>query len=261
MIAEQALSHIQARLQQVADEEGVRILFAAESGSRAWGFASPDSDYDVRFVYAHPREWYIRLDEGRDVIERPIDDQLVDLSGWDVRKALRLLLKSNPVLFEWFSSPVIYRDDGAFRPATADLFTRHASPLTLAHHYAATATSHWKRNIAGQDQVRLKRYLYVLRPVLALQWVITHRTPPPMNMDALFAPAIMPASVRATVEDLLRLKRSTPELGLGPRLAALDGWLEAELARLDPRHHDLADEGRSGTRTEADHLFRTTIGA
>ena len=96
--------HIVSWLGQVEREEGVRILFAAESGSRAWGFASPDSDYDVRFIYAHPRDWYTTLTEARDVIERPLDDKLVDLGGWDVRKALRLHLKSNPVLHEWFAS-------------------------------------------------------------------------------------------------------------------------------------------------------------
>src|SRR5262245_8195410 len=92
---------VEAKLATVADEHGVRILFSAESGSRAWGFGSPDSDYDVRFIYAHPRDWYVRLAEGRDVIEKGIDDRLIDLNGWDLRKALRLLLKSNPTLYEW----------------------------------------------------------------------------------------------------------------------------------------------------------------
>ena len=109
-------AHISSVLQEAAREHGVRILVAVESGSRAWGFGSPDSDYDVRFIYAHPPEWYLRLRDERDVIERPLDAQLVDLAGWDVRKALRLLLRSNPALYEWLCSPIVYGDDGAFAP-------------------------------------------------------------------------------------------------------------------------------------------------
>src|SRR5215510_13896244 len=107
MIGAEVRTHIVARLASVASEEGVRVLYAAESGSRAWGFGSPDSDYDVRFLYAHERNWYVKLGEDRDVIERALDEQRVDLAGWDIRKALRLLLKSNPALYEWLVSPVV----------------------------------------------------------------------------------------------------------------------------------------------------------
>ncbi|HEY7549300.1 MAG TPA: nucleotidyltransferase domain-containing protein, partial [Hyphomicrobiaceae bacterium] len=110
-IPDEIRAHIAARLAAAASEEGVRILYAAESGSRAWGFPSPDSDYDVRFLYAHARDWYVGLAEARDVIERPLDEQRVDLAGWDIRKALRLLLRSNPALYEWLVSPIVYMDD------------------------------------------------------------------------------------------------------------------------------------------------------
>lgn len=87
------------RLTDIEGEEDVKIFYACESGSRAWGFPSADSDYDVRFLYRHPEEWYLSVDleEKRDVIERPINDDL-DISGWDLRKALKLLRKSNPPL-------------------------------------------------------------------------------------------------------------------------------------------------------------------
>ena len=97
------------KLHEIEIKENVKILFAAESGSRAWGFASPDSDYDVRFIYVRPKEEYLRLDTVKDVIEVPINDVL-DINGWDLQKALRLLYKSNPTLFEWFSSPIIYME-------------------------------------------------------------------------------------------------------------------------------------------------------
>lgn len=108
--------HVRTRvlveLEAIEQRHDVRVLFACESGSRGWGFASPDSDYDVRFLYVHKPEWYLRVEPQRDVIERPIDDVL-DVSGWELRKALQLMRRSNPTLFEWLDSPVIYREDAA----------------------------------------------------------------------------------------------------------------------------------------------------
>ena len=260
MIDDVQRAHIMARLRAAEAEEGVRILFAAESGSRAWGFPSPDSDYDVRFIYAHPLGWYLRLTDARDVIERPLDERLVDLAGWDVRKALQLLLKSNPALYEWFASPIVYIDDGAFRPAARSLFERHASARTLAHHYASIVAGHWSRNIAGREAVRLKRYVYVIRPLLSLQWVIATGLPPPMNMAELLAGSDVPAGVRRAIEDLIATKRITPELGDGPRIGVLDTWIEERMLTLDPTRRALAEHDQRATRDEADALFQQIIG-
>src|ERR1051325_12100355 len=102
---------IQRKIAQIGQEEQVQVLYACESGSRAWGFASTDSDYDVRFVYCHPSNWYLSILDRPDVIERPIEND-VDLSGWDVRKALQLFRKSNPPLLEWLDSPILYHTQG-----------------------------------------------------------------------------------------------------------------------------------------------------
>jgi uncharacterized protein len=260
MIDEAVREHILARLRTAEAEEGVRILYAAESGSRAWGFASPASDYDVRFVYVRPLAWYLRLTEGRDVIERPLDDRLVDFVGWDARKALQLLLKSNPALYEWLSSPLVYIDDDAFRPAATSLFERHARAKTLAYHYASVVSGHWSRNIAGREAVRLKRYFYVIRPLLALQWVIAHGTPPPMSLAGLLAGSTVPGEVRRAIEHLVELKRATPELGDGPRINLLDQWIEAQMVLLDPARHQLMEHDQKATKTDADSLFLQLLG-
>ena len=94
-------------------EQDTRLLFAVESGSRAWGFASPDSDYDVRFVYKRGMREYVRMREQRDVIELPIIGDL-DINGWDIVKALTQFRKSNPSLLEWLHSPIVYRENGDF---------------------------------------------------------------------------------------------------------------------------------------------------
>ncbi|MBS4161445.1 nucleotidyltransferase domain-containing protein, partial [Klebsiella pneumoniae] len=98
---------INEELANIENMNHVKILFAVESGSRAWGFPSQDSDYDVRFIYVHQKDWYLSIDEKRDVIERPIHESL-DISGWELTKALRLFRKSNPPLLEWLSSEMVY---------------------------------------------------------------------------------------------------------------------------------------------------------
>lgn len=259
MIAEGGRAHIAAKLATVAAEDGVRILYAAESGSRAWGFASPDSDYDVRFIYAHERDWYVSLAEDRDVIERDLDERLVDLSGWDIRKALRLLLKSNPVLYEWLVSPIVYVD-GPLRADLKAMFEAHASPRALAHHYWSIARGQWKAEIAGKAQVRLKKYFYVVRPLLSLAWVTQRKSPPPMSIGDLLDRLEVPAPPRRAVEALLVEKRKTPEVGTRPRIGEIDAWVTGELERLHPDRATLAGAPRRNMREEADRLYRRIIG-
>lgn len=254
-------AHIEGWLARIERDEGVRVLYAAESGSRAWGFGSPDSDWDVRFVYVHPRNWYLGLAEERDVIERPLDERLVDLAGWDVRKALRLLLRSNPAFYEWLASPIVYRDDGTFRARAEPLFAAHASANTLAHHYHSIARGQWKREIDGQDAVRLKKYFYVVRPLLSLRWVGEHGTVPPMNIHELLDACPLPEDVGPAVAELLDRKRTTPELGRGARIPAIDRWALEALDELDPAGRGLPDQpSMPQTRHAADELFRATAG-
>lgn len=159
---------IEAELDNIAREEGVRVLFAVESGSRAWGFHSPDSDYDVRFVYTRPEEWHYRLEKKRDVIERPIDDEL-DISGWELSKALTLALGSNAVIAEWLQSPIVYRREHeavlSLTSFVRDVLDRHA----VMWHYLSLLKRQKSRLIGADGQIRIKRYFYVLRPTLALR--------------------------------------------------------------------------------------------
>lgn len=253
-------AHIESWMADVAREERVRILYAAESGSRAWGFGSPDSDYDVRFIYVHERNWYVGLEDERDVIERPLDARLVDLAGWDVRKALRLLLRSNPALYEWLVSPIVYVDDGVLRPAIRQLFERHASQKALAYHYWSIARGQWRREIEGRTEVKLKKYFYVVRPLLSLAWVVEKGTPPPMQIGDLLATASMPSEVRSAIAALIGQKRETPEIGLGPRIAPLDDWASSQLSALSPDGLALSSQPARDGRAAADALYRRVIG-
>ena len=155
-------------------EHGVRVLYACESGSRAWGFASPDSDYDVRFIYAHDRNYYlsVNVDSQRDVIERTVDDLNMDMAGWDLRKALYLFHKSNPPLMEWLQSPIVYRELGGLADTLRSMSTGFYSVCNASYHYFHMARDNFNKYLAkSEDDVWTKKYFYVLRPLLCVDWL------------------------------------------------------------------------------------------
>ena len=162
------ITEINEKLDEIERKEGVRILHAVESGSRAWGFASPDSDYDVRFVYVRPKEDYLRLDEPRDVIEWQLDEVL-DINGWDLKKALRQFAKGNATLFEWSGSPVVYRTTDEWTKIK-EVSKRYFSEKAAVYHYYGTAKSTLQGYLQG-DMVKYKKYFYALRPLLAAQYI------------------------------------------------------------------------------------------
>ena len=225
---------IRARIDDILDDiekrENVRLLFAIESGSRAWGFASPDSDYDVRFVYARPVDWYLSLEPGRDVIELPVD-VVMDVNGWDIRKAVSLLLKPNPVLLEWLQSPIRYRWDDAACDAMLSFASKIAHGPACLHHYLHLAQKQWNKHIDARDSVNLKRYFYVARPAMAIRWMRMHPDrPPPMNFFDLRDGIDLPDDLSAELDRLLVLKSKASESGDGARLAVLDDFIHAETA-------------------------------
>lgn len=220
---------IPAKLREIEEQENVRILHCIESGSRAWGFASPDSDYDVRFIYVRSPEYYLRLDKTRDVIEWQLDDTL-DINGWDLQKALRLLHSSNPTLFEWNNSPIVYKTTPEWDEISSNIvhFFQQKSGL---YHYLSTAKSNYREYLKG-DTVRLKKYFYVLRPILACRWILEKQTPPPMLFSELCAECLDP-SITPAVKNLLQQKMNTPEIGVGPRMDVINAYLDASIAEIE----------------------------
>ena len=228
-IAQAIRQEIQTRLDAVETEDGIRLLLAVESGSRAWGFPSPDSDYDVRFVYARRRDWYLQLRPGRDVIERPIEGE-IDLSGWDIRKALGLLLKSNAVISEWIDSPIRYRSDETLVAELRSLADEVLDARALAHHYTRLGRNAAERWLEGSDPVPVKRYFYALRPALAIRALRHDPTArPPMNLQALVEACHLPEELEADVRTLIDAKRQTNELSAGMRMPLLDALIRTEL--------------------------------
>jgi len=222
---------IQHCLDDIETQHGVKILFACESGSRAWGFASPDSDYDVRFIYVQPLSWYLSVEPQRDVIELPIDSKL-DVNGWELRKALRLLSRSNPPLSEWLDSPVIYREQPAtvvrLRTLAVDCF----SPLKSRYHYLAMAQRNFRDYLRG-ERIRLKKYLYVLRPLLAACWVDAGLGQPPTRFADLVAATIKERELTSEIDRLLEIKMLSGEAQYGPRWPVIHAFIEREMTARD----------------------------
>lgn len=224
---------IDRRLAAIEAEHGVRYLLAVESGSRAWGFPSPDSDYDVRFIHVHPRDWYLSLKPGRDVIETPIEDD-IDLNGWDVRQALGLMLKSNAVVSEWLASPIRYRPDDPAAQRLAALADAIFDPRGMAHHYANLGRNSVDRWMDGDGPVPVKRYFYALRPALAIRALRCHpQRRPAMNLQALMDECALAPALGRQINELVAAKRETRELGNTRWMPELDALIREELARVD----------------------------
>ena len=225
---EQVMAHLRA----IETQHRVTILFACESGSRGWGFASPDSDYDVRFIYVNRLPWYLTVTPGRDVIELPISGDL-DINGWDLRKALGLMRESNPTLLEWLRSPIVYREEAETMARFRALAEQVFSNAKGWHHYASMAKKNVLEHLQA-DEVRYKKYLYVLRPLLAARWIRTLPGVPPMRFAELAQRTLDPASDAALIAEinaLLAVKMRAGEAATSPRWPGIHAFIEAELAR------------------------------
>lgn len=245
---------ILSKLDEIENRENVKILLAVESGSRAWGFASPDSDYDVRFIYVRPNEDYLRLEKTRDVIELPIEGEL-DINGWDLDKTLRLLRASNPTLFEWFSSPIVYRET-AFAQEFRSIMQRYFSSKRGLSHYLSMASSNYREYLKG-NMVKAKKYFYVLRPVLACRWILDKGSPPPMLfselMEAELNPVLLP-----DVNRLLDLKMNAPEIKTIPKIESINRYLDSSLEEVRSRIVQLPEDANHGWE-ELDQLFLSQL--
>lgn len=225
-------AEIVARLHAIEKTHAVRILYAVESGSRAWGFASTNSDWDVRFIYAHSEDWYLSIHDQRDVLEIPIDDDL-DICGWELRKALRLMQKGNAVFFEWLRSPIVYLE--AVNPITQqpviEEFREIAKPFfnaSATFHYWHMAKGNF-RDYLQSDVVRLKKYFYVLRPLLSCLWILRGLGQPPIVFQELLAKLIPRGELLTEIEHLLVQKQSGEEMTEGPRQPAINEFILSSL--------------------------------
>ena len=255
---------IQDNLNQIEEQYDVKILLAVESGSRAWGFASADSDYDVRFIYVRPKEDYLRLDEPRDVIEWQLDEVL-DINGWDLRKALLAFAKGNPNVMEWANSPIIYRKSkhwDALREAAVHYFSEKSA---LCHYYG-TANSTLKGHLTG-ERIRYKKYFYALRPLLCCRWIEKYHTAPPMEFARLLSLFVdcdyerddaLTEELYNGIQELLARKAVTEEKDLNPQMPVIIDFIQSECAR-QKQLSDAAPDDHRHDYGELNAAFRNVL--
>ncbi len=255
MIPEEVRQAILTEIGRIKNQENVSIFYACESGSRGWGFESADSDYDVRFFYIHPPEWYLSIYTKPDVIERPIQGVL-DISGWDIRKALHLLRKSNPPLLEWLQSPIVYKEGHSITARMRALVPEYYSPRACLYHYLHTAQGNYRKYLK-EDPVWVKKYFYVLRPILACRWIEQDRGVVPIEFQKLLDATVDDAALRTAIDDLVARKKKGFEVDRGTKIPAISTFIDRELARLE-----VANPARPAPDSDPmklDELFRDAL--
>lgn len=231
---------IEQKLKEIEEKENVKIILAVESGSRAWGFASPDSDYDVRFIYVRETKEYLKLNEIRDVIEWQLDETL-DISGWDIKKALKLLYKTNPTLFEWFSSPIVYKKTEEFEKLKKLLPQYFSSKKSLYHYLNMAKTTY--RKYLKEEKIRMKKYFYVLRPLLAAKWILDKKTYPPMEFSKLLNEELKnDEKVKMEIEKLLKKKIQMLEMDYSEKIEILNEYIEKNFEIVEENINKITDE-------------------
>lgn len=240
------------KLKEIEKSKNVEILYAVESGSRAWGFASPDSDYDIRFIYKHDLDYYLSLWEQTDVIEFMTEDDL-DGSGWDLRKAVKLLSKSNAPLLEWLFSPVVYYENETFATQMRDLAKQCFSPIACLHHYLGTTKNFM--DVCEQEHVKLKSYFYALRTALAGKWIIENNTFPPVDFMELLP--IAPLNIQEKIIELMAIKANNNETYLHPKEVLITDFL-LETVKFNQENASLLGSGKKMS-VELDGVFREII--
>jgi predicted nucleotidyltransferase len=239
------------KLKGLESKHDIRVLLAIESGSRAWGFESKDSDYDCRFIYAHKRDWYLRVDSDkqRDVVEYPIDEVL-DILGWDLKKSLQLLMKSNSVIIEWLNSPIVYSQNDSFAKELREL-AKGFSARVCYYHYQHMA----KRNYEAIqiEKPRLKKYFYVLRPLLACHWLSEGRGVVPMEFKTLVDTLVPDATLKNQIFELVKAKSQSSEKDLAPQnMGLIKEFIDQQLPLLDANK---ITENRTLQIEDANKLF------
>ena len=228
------MENITQKLKQIEADHRVKILHACETGSRAWGFPSPDSDYDVRFIYLHEKDWYLALNDRKDTIE--IMDGDLDITGWDLRKCLRLLKKSNVPLIERFQSPVQYYADDQFRTGFMQLIREYYSPTASFFHHYSLANKFWNE-LKEQESIKLKSYFYLVRSLLSCNWIIKDKAVLPMDIEGLMN--YIDDKSKEVLQRLIALKATVDEAYRYPQDQAMQMFVTCLFGFIEEHKNEL----------------------
>lgn len=250
------INDIKSELARLEQQYDIKIVYAVESGSRAWGFASTDSDWDVRYIYIHRLDWYLTIDDKKDNQEKILPND-IDLAGWELKKALRLFRKSNPALLEWLRSPIVYRQQGSTADQLRELTQAYFNPTSCLYHYLHMAAGNY-RTYLQRDTVKLKKYFYVLRPLLACDWIKETNTMAPVEFHTLLDSQVTDQNVKQEIQQLLTRKIAGEELNEAPKIPILNEFLEEKIDYYKVYIETLAQRTQPDTNRLND-LFKQTL--
>ena len=250
------IEEIKKELARIEDKGDIKILLAVESGSRAWGFASTDSDWDVRYIYIHRLDWYLKIDDLKDSQEEMLPDDL-DFAGWELKKALKLFRKSNPPMLEWLRSPIIYLEQFSTAEKLREMSENYFNPKSCMYHYLSMAKNNY-REFLQKETVKSKKYFYVLRPVLACDWIRNENSFPPMEFQDLVDSQITDENLRKEIAELLKRKMSGEELKEEPKIEILNEFLEWKIEFYKEYVEQIEPNDKPQT-VLLDELFKETI--
>lgn len=228
------MEEIKSRLIEIAEKKKIKMLYACETGSRAWGFPSPDSDYDVRFIYMHERDWYLSLSNRKDTIEHMDGD--LDITGWDLKKCLFMLKKSNASLIERFQSPIEYCSVSGFREEFKSLIESYYSPTAVFFHHYSLANKFWDE-IKDKEEYKLKSWFYLVRSLLSCNWVVHDKSVLPMHIEGLMKYA--DEDVCTELRALMELKKKVGEKYLHRKDSNPNDWISNLFRQLELAKHGL----------------------
>nr|WP_314461234.1 nucleotidyltransferase domain-containing protein [uncultured Clostridium sp.] len=248
-------NEIEQKLLEIEKKENVRVLHAVESGSRAWGFASPDSDYDVRFIYIRRKEDYLKLNESRDVIEWQLDEVL-DINGWDLKKVLNQFYRGNATLFEWSNSPIVYKTTELWKQIYHEAKS-YFSVKAAVYHYYGTAKSTYSKYLQ-EESIKYKKYFYALRPLLAGKYIQEFKCPPPVLFDDLMKMDI-PSELRNGIDELLEIKKRSDEREKGTQISAIQDFIINELESQKTYVESISDDRRRDWN-DLNNIFLKNLG-
>jgi predicted nucleotidyltransferase len=249
-------NQIKKELQRLQEKHQIQILYAVESGSRAWGFASPDSDWDVRFIYIHKPEWYLSIDTKKDNLNTILPND-IDLAGWELRKTLKLFRKSNPPLLEWLQSPIVYLEQYSTAQKLKELAIEFFNPKSCMHHYLSMAKGTYK-NYLEKEEVKIKKYFYVLRPILASRWIERTSTMAPIEFNVLVDQEVKDPRLLKRIQDLTAQKTAGDELTAVEKDPILMKYIDQELEILGEKVNSIDVDSNPGTPV-LDALFQSTL--
>jgi predicted nucleotidyltransferase len=238
------MENVKDILKEIEQKKNIEILYACETGSRAWGFPSPDSDYDVRFIYKHKIEWYLSLSHKKDTIEFMSGD--LDVNGWDLRKCLMLLKKSNAPLIERFQSPIEYYSNNDFKEKFKDLIKSYFSPTAVFYHHYSLAKKFWEE-VKNKESFKLKNYFYLMRSLLSCNWIAKDKSVLPMHIEGLMK--YINEDQKKLLRGLIELKSTVGEKYLHPKDESLNAWIDELFEFLEPSKENLGV-----SKTDFSHL-------